>query len=164
MRSFTNKLCRGVSKASGFLKFTEGYLQVKHPWNTVETSLGSLNILYKAVHSLWVSSLQEIWPSMYFYGLCYCNRQLFPSLPPSVSLVDRGPSRCPVRLCLRLIVGKFLNCPWESPALWTGFSLGEVRGGSSVLRDAEPHYSSRTVLASADPSGRSGGRIPLPSF
>lgn len=83
MRSFTSELCRGVSKPSGILKFTEGYLQVTHPWNTVETSLGSLNILYKAVHSLWGASLQEIWPSMYFYGLCYCNRQLIPSLPLS---------------------------------------------------------------------------------
>lgn len=67
------------------------YLQVKHPWKNVDSLLEPLNILHRTVfvygvHSPWGASSQAIWHSMNFFGLCYCNYQiflLFPSLPPS---------------------------------------------------------------------------------
>lgn len=57
----------------------------------VEYMLGPLNVLHRTVfvyrvYSPWGASSQEIWHSMYFFGLCYCNYQiflLFPSLPLS---------------------------------------------------------------------------------
>lgn len=133
----------------------EGYPRPLGFWNLLKVTyrLNILGILLRPHLDHWIFFTKQCilfeGPLYKRYGLACTSMGCVivtvssfpPSLPPSVSLVDRGPSRCPVRLCLRLIVGKFLNCPWESPALWTGFSLGEVRGGplcSEMLSPTTP--------------------------
>lgn len=161
--------CVGLAKSSGILKFTQGWLQVEHAWKNVESLLEVLNNLHRTlfvyrVHSLWRASAHDIWHSMYFFGLCYCNDRIFlfffpfPSLPPSVSLVDKGSFCCPVQLCLCVWLWENFLTVRESPPLsGLAFPLG-----SSRLIEAERRHCSAALLPPATPSGSSGSRIPPP--
>ncbi len=81
------------------------------------------------------------------------------SFPPSLRLlVDKGPFCCPVRLCLCVWMWENFLTVRESPPLsGLAFPLG-----SSRLREAEPHHSSKALLRPATPSGSHARRNSLP--
>ena len=71
--------------------------------------------------------------NIYFFGCVIVTIRSSSSFPPSLCLRGgQGSLSLPcVTLFVCLIVGKFLDCPWESLALWNGFSLGvlQAHGG-----------------------------------
>lgn len=141
MRSFTNELC-------GF-----GQIIWWRPTATLDVRLQTLlKIIYK-LDILGIVFVQTIECPLQRRGLSkeciHCEGPLYQRYSilctslDSVITTTTSSSFCPPSLCFHgrqgsfslpravlfvcLIVGKFLDCPWESPALWTGFSLGVLQ-------------------------------------
>lgn len=153
----------------------EGYPRPLGFWNLLKVTyrLNILGILLRPHLDHWIFFIKQCilfeGPLYKRYGLACtsmgCVIVTVSSFPPSLCLLGgQGSFALPCAALFVFDCGKISQLSVRVPRSLDRLFPWGGEGGSSVLRDAEPHYSSRTVLASADPSGRSGGRIPLPSF